>query len=83
LVDKISILKILKFLGVYKKGEHKKLDCCTLKNCTSMEFTSDKPIPVNLDGEIIETTNMKFELVKNAVKFVVPKGIANNLLTKV
>lgn len=83
LVDKISKLKILKFLGVYKKGEHKKLDCCTLKNCTSMEFTSDKPIPVNLDGEIIETTNMKFELVKNAVKFVVPKGIANNLLTKV
>lgn len=48
-----------------------------------MEFTSDKPIPVNLDGEIIETTNMKFELVKSAVKFVIPKGIANKLLTKV
>ena len=83
LVDKISKLKILKFLGIYKKGEHKKLDCCTLKNCTSMEFASEKPIPVNLDGEIIETTNMKFELVKSAVKFVVPKGVANKLLTKV
>lgn len=73
LVDKISKLRILKFLGTYKKGEHKKLDCCTIKNCTSMEFRSKKPIPVNLDGEIVETTNMKFELVKNAVKFVVPK----------
>ncbi len=83
LVDKISKFKILKFLGIYKKGEHKKLDCCTLKNCKCMEFVSEKPIPVNLDGEIIETTNMKFELVKSAVKFVVPKGITNNLLTKV
>ncbi len=83
LVDKISKFKILKFLGIYKKGQHKKLDCCTLKKCTCMEFVADKPIPVNLDGEIIETTNMKFELVKNAVKFVVPKGVANKLLTKV
>lgn len=83
LVDKISKLKILKFLGVYKKGEHKSLDFCTLKRCTSMEFKSQKPIPVNLDGEIFEKTSMKFELVKNAVKFVLPQSIANNLLTKV
>ena len=83
LVDKISKFKILKFLGIYKKGEHKKLDCCTMKKCSYMEFTAEKPIPVNLDGEIIESTGMKFELVKNAVKFVLPKSIANNMLTKV
>lgn len=83
LVDKISKLKILKFLNLYKKGGHKKLDCCTLKNCTSMEFAADEPIPVNLDGEIMETTNMKFELVKSAVKFVLPTSIANKVLTKV
>lgn len=83
LVDKISKFKILKFLGIYKRGEHKKLDCCTLRHCTSMEFNAERPIPVNLDGEIIETTNMKFELVKSAVKFVLPRSIANKLLTKV
>ena len=83
LVDNIPKLKILKFLGLYKKGKHKLLDCCTLKNCESMEFFSEKPIPVNLDGEIIESKHMKFKLVKNAVKFVVPKGLANKLLTNV
>ena len=83
LVDIISKSRILKFLKLYKKGEHKTLDCCTLKNCTSMEFSSEKPIPVNLDGEIIETNHMRFELVKNAVKFIVPKSIANKLLTKI
>lgn len=83
LIDNISKFKILKFLGIYKKGEHKSLDCCTLKNCHSMEFTSEEPIPVNLDGEIIETKSMKFELVKNAVKFVIPSGIKSKLLTKI
>ena len=81
LVDKISKFKILKFLGIYKKGEHESLDCCTLKKCTSMEFFAEKPIPVNLDGEIIETTSMKFELVKNVIKFILPKSVANKMLT--
>lgn len=83
LVDKISKLKILKFLGIYKSGKHRKLDCCTLKNCTSMEFKSESPIPVNLDGEIVLTKAMKFEMVKDAVKFVVPKSVAGKLLIKV
>lgn len=83
LVDNISKFKILKFLGLYKKGEHKKLDCCTLKNCSSMEFKSEKAIPVNLDGEIVETNNMKFELVKDAVKFVLPSSVLSKMLTKV
>ncbi|MDO4607745.1 MAG: YegS/Rv2252/BmrU family lipid kinase [Clostridia bacterium] len=82
-VDTVSKFKILELLPIYKKGEHKKLDICSLSRCESMEFTSEKPIPVNLDGEIIETTHIKFQLVKKAVKFVLPTGIANKMLTKV
>ena len=83
LVDKISKFKILKFISIYKKGQHEKLECCTLKNCKSMEFTSEKPIPVNLDGEIIESTGMKFEIAKKGLKFVIPKGVTNKVLKKV
>lgn len=82
-VDTVSKFKILKLLPIYKKGEHKTLDVCTLSRCKSMEFTADKPIPVNLDGEIIETKNIKFEIVKKAVKFVLPKTVANKMLTNV
>ncbi len=81
-VDTVSKFKILELLPIYKRGEHKKLDICAISRCESMEFTSEKPIPVNLDGEIIETNHIKFELVKKAVKFVLPKGIANKMLTK-
>lgn len=83
LVDKISKLKILRFIGIYKKGDHAKLDYCSMKKCTCMEFFAEKPIPVNLDGEIIESTSMKFELVKSALKFVVPQGVETKILTKV
>lgn len=81
LVNCIPRLKIPKFLSLYKNGEHKILDYCTLKNCTSMEFSASKPIPVNLDGEIIEVTDMKFELVKKGVKFIVPTHVKNKMLT--
>lgn len=83
LVDVISKIKVLGFLPKYERGQHTDLSYCTLKECKSMEFISDKPIPVNLDGEIFETTHMRFELVKSAIKFVVPKGIKPKILTNV
>lgn len=83
LVDVVSRFKILKFLKDYEKGTHGKYPFCHLKNCTSMEFTSGTPIPVNLDGEIVLSQNMRFELVKSAVKFIIPKGVNTKLLTNV
>ncbi len=82
-IDTVSKFKILKLLPVYKRGEHKSLSICSISRCGSMEFTSEKAIPVNLDGEIIETNHLKFEIVKKAVKFVLPKTVANKMLTNV
>ncbi len=82
-VDTVSKLKILKFLPIYKKGEHRSLNICSLSRCNSMEFTSEKEIPVNLDGEIIETNHIKFEIVKKAVKFILPQTVASKMLTNV
>lgn len=83
LVKNISKLKIPKFLSAYEKGQHKDLDYCILKECHSMEFSSKIPIPVNLDGEIIETDEMKFEIVKEALSYIIPVGVESKLLIKV
>ncbi|MBR4761451.1 MAG: diacylglycerol kinase family lipid kinase [Clostridia bacterium] len=74
-VDTISKLKVPKFLSLYEKGEHGVLDYCTLKRCSAMEFCAKSPVPVNLDGEIIETKNMRFEIVKGGVRFVLPRPV--------
>ena len=40
-----------------------------------MEFSSEKPVPVNLDGEISEISKMKFEIAPKAVNFILPEGV--------
>ena len=79
MVDTISKLKVPKFLSLYEKGLHASLDYCTLKRCKSMEFTANTPVPVNLDGEIIETENMSFSLIKNGIKFILPSSVYENV----
>lgn len=87
-VETISKLKILKFLKTYERGKHETLSCCDVGNCESLEFKCEKAVPINLDGEIIERKEMKFEIMKQFVKFRLPaifKGneiINNNLFTK-
>lgn len=81
-VDIIDKLSVLAFIGKYKKGKHGSLSCCKLLECEEMYFESDFMLPVNLDGEILETNRMEFKLVKNAIKFVLPKPIAEKLHLK-
>lgn len=78
-VKTISKLKVPKFLSLYEKGLHSSLDYAELRNCNSMEFTSEKPVPVNLDGEIIESNHMKFSIIKGGVNFVLPGSVFENI----
>lgn len=78
-VNTIGKLKVPKFLSLYENGLHGSLDYCTLKECESMEFTADYPVPVNLDGEIIETMQMSFSIVKGGIKFIVPLPVYENV----
>ena len=78
-VDTISKLKVPKFLSLYEKGLHASLDYCTLKRCESMEFESENPVPVNLDGEIIETKSMTFSIKKGGIKFILPVSVYENV----
>lgn len=82
-VDLTSRFKILRFLGKYKKGDIKDLPFCTLSECQRMSFTSEMPIPVNLDGEIFESSDMTFQIVEDGVSFVVPTRIKEKILTNV
>lgn len=83
LVDVVSRFKVLGFLKDYEEGTHEKFPFCHLRSCRSMEFSSDAPIPVNLDGEIVQSKKMRFEVVKSAIKFVLPKGVKSQILTNV
>lgn len=83
MVDTVGRIKILKFLPEYKKGTQGKLDICHMKECSSLHITADKPLPINLDGEIIKQNNIKFEIVKQGLNLWLPESVLSKLLTKV
>lgn len=74
LVKKINRLKVLPFIKSYEKGELDGYDYVSTGNCTVMSIESKKPIPVNRDGEITMKRNVRFELARRAVRFLVPAG---------
>ena len=74
LVNTISKLKVPGFLKRYKTGMIKDLEYCKMNNCKRMKFSANVPTPVNLDGEIIETTSMEFSIIEKGINFIVPKN---------
>lgn len=76
----VSKLKFLKLIDTYKNGLH--LDDKSLvkylkyRQCTKVEIIAEKPdFPVSLDGEVIEGQKFEVEILKQAVRFLVPQGI--------
>lgn len=72
LVDRISRFRVPSFLKVYSSGMQHKKKYVTMGKCETMEIEADKPISVNLDGEIFHSKTVRFEIVKNAIKFRLP-----------
>lgn len=75
IVEKISKLKILKFIKLYEAGKHEDLPICHHGHCNVMEIEAFSDEPINLDGEIIHKNKIRFELVRKGIKFILPKGI--------
>lgn len=80
LVDRISRFRVLGFLKAYSLGVHAKKKYVRTGKCLKMEIEADKPISVNLDGEIFHSKTVKFEIVKKAIKFRLPSTLANKEL---
>ncbi|MBP3434901.1 MAG: diacylglycerol kinase family lipid kinase [Clostridia bacterium] len=80
LIKNLSHLKVLAFLGKYKKGEHLDLSCCESFRGTRMHVFADKPAVVTADGECFSTTDVTFEILPQAVSFVLPASDGDELL---
>ncbi len=80
LVRTISHLKVLAFLGKYKRGEHLDLSCCEMLRGTKMQVFSEKPAVVTADGECYSTTDVTFEILPQAISFVLPASMNEEML---
>ena len=83
-VNPISIPTFLKLMGAYRKGLH--LDdprfdkFIKYRRAKSVRVTFPKPMPVSIDGEVVNFSDFTVTVDHGAVNFVVPEGLSANRL---
>lgn len=83
-ISPVSRLRFVKLINTYKNGLH--LDDKSLVNvlkyrqAKKVEIIAEKPdFPISLDGEVIEGGKFEVEILQQAVRFLVPDGIEEEM----
>ncbi len=70
----ISRLEFLKYVSIYKKGEHiEKMPFVKYVRCKKIKMLSDKPIIIQFDGEVHKIQNPEIEIIPAATRIILPK----------
>lgn len=81
LVKHVGRLGFISMISSYTKGEH--LDNPRIKRILayrrgrSVQLDMDKPFPILLDGELLNLSNVRVDVLPQAIRFVVPKGASH------
>ena len=72
-IPTVSRLQFAKLVGIFRRGEHiEKLPFCKLMRCRTLKITADKPVDVNLDGEIVKMCDPEIKILPKALNFIIP-----------
>lgn len=72
-VKRVSRLKVLKLVNIYKKGEHLDLsDIVVFKRCKKVELLAPDSLIMNIDGEIANIKNPQITIDQKALLFLFP-----------
>lgn len=75
LVKKVSHFQLLRLIGKYQSGHHR--DFSELTVCVrghELHLETQRPEPVNYDGEIISGRDVRISLCPGKISFVLPEG---------
>ena len=71
-IDRVSKLTVLKILPKFIKGKHAGVRQIRNYRSKKVRIISEKEVPINMDGEIIGTTPMAFEILPSALNVFMP-----------
>lgn len=71
-VKKMSVLKIIRLLPLYIKGQHGGLEEVTFYKGKKIEVQNAREMALNIDGEIIMTKEAVYEIIPKGINFVIP-----------
>ena len=78
MVHKLNLLQIARFIGSFQKGTYLDnkaiMEVAEYKKCRRLHITSDVPIYVAYDGDIVQIDDIDVEMLPNALQLIVPQG---------
>ena len=75
LVKKVSHLGLISLIGKYQSGRHGEFaEKTVFMRGHTLELETEKPEPVNFDGEIFSPRKVRISLSPDKIAFVLPKG---------
>lgn len=72
LVESLSRFKIVRFLNKFRKGSHENMEEASFSKGKRAVVTSDKPFPVNIDGELSLEKALTIEHFSEKIKIIIP-----------
>ncbi len=77
MVSEVSRIKILNLFPKYMKGKHSVINEVSFYKGKRLLIDSDEDLCVNIDGEIISASSVKFEIVEAGIKIIIPQSQTN------
>lgn len=81
-ISVVSRFRMFTLLDEYRAGTHVDLDICNIGKATTVTVEADRDVPMNMDGEIFWVKKADFEIVKKAIKLILPKTVSAVWLEK-
>ena len=85
-VPVVSRIRFLSMVGRYKRGTYldTKLGRENIKyrKASLVQFHSDEPIDVCVDGDIERVNDVKISVLRHAIRFILPQGVSYETETK-
>lgn len=74
-IKTVPKLKLLSLVGKFRAGRHvdEFKDICSYTHCKTMQFVSENPINLNLDGDIYPMKNPTIEILHKRIKLILPR----------
>ncbi|MBQ2860827.1 MAG: diacylglycerol kinase family lipid kinase [Peptococcaceae bacterium] len=78
MVHKLSLLQIARFIGSFQKGTYLDnksiMQVAEYYKCQRLHITSEVPICVAFDGDIVHIDELDIEIMPNTLQLIVPQG---------
>ena len=75
-VKALKKFKMLRFFPLVIKGKHESLtEYVSFYKCKTTEVSCDKPMPINIDGELAFHSKISVKILPNKINFVIPEAL--------